>query len=80
MPRYTWSSPLALYDRAGNGYVFVADSAGNLFLYEGATGKELAVLSGTKTGSSGFSASPDAFDGDLVIGGEEGTIYGIHLS
>ncbi|MFN8242037.1 MAG: hypothetical protein U0X39_14955 [Bacteroidales bacterium] len=36
---YSWVSPIALYDREGNPYIYFADVAGNIFLLDGLTGK-----------------------------------------
>ena len=39
MSDYTWSSPIALYDKDGNGYVIVCDSTGNMYMIDGLTGE-----------------------------------------
>lgn len=36
---YSWVSPIALYDRMGNAYVYFADVAGNVFLVDGESGE-----------------------------------------
>lgn len=35
---YSWVSPIALYDKEGNAYIYFSDVAGNIFLVDGATG------------------------------------------
>jgi len=36
---YSWVSPIALYDKEGNAYIYFSDVAGNIFLVEGSTGE-----------------------------------------
>ncbi|HVN57311.1 MAG TPA: hypothetical protein VMT63_03345 [Bacteroidales bacterium] len=36
---YSWVSPIALYDREGNAYIYFSDVGGNIYLVEGSTGE-----------------------------------------
>lgn len=36
---YSWVSPIALYDRDGNPYIYFSDVVGNIFLIDGLTGE-----------------------------------------
>ena len=38
MKYYSWSSPVAVYDAKGDGYIILCDSDGNMFLLDGRTG------------------------------------------
>ena len=78
MDAYSWSSPTLVYNSAGNGYLIQADSSGNLFLLDGASGQVLGAAAPTKTN---FEASPAVFGNMLVLGcrGEQ-KIFGIRLS
>ena len=63
LDHYAWSSPLDIYDREGNMYIFLADSRGHVMLIDGATGdlmfqKKIADL---------FEASPVAFNNQIII-------------
>ncbi|ABX42456.1 hypothetical protein [Lachnoclostridium phytofermentans] len=39
MANYGWSSPIALYDKDGNGYVILCDSTGNMYMVDGVSGE-----------------------------------------
>lgn len=76
MRRYAWSSPVAVYDAAGRGYLLQGDSAGTLMLIEGRTGK---VLSSVDLGAN-IEASPAVFDDMLVVGTRGQKIFGVRIS
>ena len=76
MDNYTWSSPVALYNEEGKGYIAVADSGGYMHLVDGASGETLYSL---PLGSN-VEASPIAFDNRIVIGTRGNGIYGIEVS
>lgn len=78
MDYYSWSSPTVVYNSSGTGYVVQADSHGNIFLLDGASG---SLLGKTAPTDSNFEASPAVFDNILVLGcrGDQ-TIFGIRLS
>lgn len=76
MSDYTWSSPLALYDTAGNGYLIVCDSTGNMYMIDGMTGNLLDTIN---LGGSNIEASPSAFENTIVVGTRGKEIYGIKV-
>ena len=73
MEHYSWSSPIALYDAEGNGYVILCDSDGNMFLLDGLTGE---CYSSVNLGNN-IEASPAAFENMIVVGTRGQRIYGI---
>ncbi len=73
MSDYTWSSPIALYDKDGNGYVIVCDSTGNMYMIDGLTGE----LYDTTNLGGNIEASPAAFENTIVVGTRGKKIYGI---
>lgn len=73
MSDYTWSSPIALYDKDGNGYVIVCDSTGNMYMVDGLTGE----LYDTTNLGANIEASPAAFENTIVVGTRGKKIYGI---
>ncbi len=75
MSDYTWSSPLALYDAEGNGYVIFCDSTGNMYMVDGLTGK----LYDTTNLGANVEASPAAFENTIVVGTRGKEIYGIKV-
>ena len=75
MSRYTWSSPVALYDDNGDGYLIVCDSGGNVKFINGKTGE---TLNSINLGSN-IEASPAVFNDMLVIGTRGQKVYGIKI-
>lgn len=73
MANYTWSSPIALYDKNGDGYVILCDSDGNMFLIDGRTGELYDTINLGKN----IEASPAAFGNTIVVGTRGQKIYGI---
>lgn len=65
MEYYTWSSPVALYDKDGNGYIILCDSKGNMFMLDGRTGK---LYDRINLGGANIEASPAAFENTIVVG------------
>lgn len=65
MEYYTWSSPIALYDEQGNGYVILCDSKGNMYLLDGRTGEQYDRIN---LGGANIEASPAAFENTIVVG------------
>jgi outer membrane protein assembly factor BamB len=63
LDNYAWSSPLDIYDRQGNMYIFLADSKGFVMLFDGITGAEISKLKIADL----FEASPVAYDNMIVI-------------
>lgn len=78
MDKYSWSSPAVVYTADGTGYLIQADSGGNIFLFDGATGRLLNQIAPT---TSNFEASPAVFGQMLILGcrGDQ-KIFGIRLS
>ncbi len=75
MTRYPWSSPVAVYDAAGNGYIVQCNQEGNMYLLDGATGELLDTINL----ESNIEASPAVFGNTVVVGTRGGYIYGITL-
>ncbi len=65
MEYYTWSSPVALYDQNGDGYIILCDSKGNMFLIDGRSGK---LYDRINLGGANIEASPAAFENTIVVG------------
>ena len=76
MTNYAWSSPAAVYEPDGTGYVVVCDSAGYAMLYEGRTGR----LCSTIFLGGLVEASPAVFNDMLVVGTRAKKIAGIRIS
>ena len=88
MEYYTWSSPIAMYDADGNGYLILCDSKGNMFFIDGITGKLYDTIN---LAGANIEATPAAFENTIVVGtrgvgtvssllGAEGKrIYGIRM-
>jgi outer membrane protein assembly factor BamB len=72
---YGWSSPVAVYNEDGNGWILQANSQGVLTMYEGRTGREIAniELEGNIEGS------PAVYGDILVVGTRDKKIYGIKI-
>lgn len=64
MSNYSWSSSVAVYDKNGNSYIVVCDSAGNVKLLKGSTGKLVAQIN---IGSN-IEGSPAVFENMIVVG------------
>ncbi len=72
---YPWSSPVAVYDSQGKGYVIMGTTGGFLYLFDGLTGEVLAHLD---LGSN-IEASPAVFNNMLVVGTRNTGIYGVKI-
>lgn len=70
MDAYSWASPIDLYDKKGNCYVFFTDVYGTIYLINGVTGK---IIHREKT-SYIFESSPIAWDNRIVVGTRGKTI------
>ncbi|MBR0026721.1 MAG: PQQ-binding-like beta-propeller repeat protein, partial [Clostridia bacterium] len=75
MERYPWSSPVAVYDENGKGYIIQCNGAGNMFLLDGLTGELLDTI----TLNGNIEASPAIFNNTIVVGTRSNAIYGITL-
>ncbi|MFC5648769.1 PQQ-binding-like beta-propeller repeat protein [Paenibacillus solisilvae] len=71
MPNYAWSSPVDVYDKSGKSYIIQADSAGNIHLLDGKTGKVLHTI---RLGSN-IEASPAVYNDKIVVAARGGIIY-----
>lgn len=75
MDHYAWSSPVAVYNEAGEGYLVAFDSQGGGFLLDGATGQ---MLDTTDVGSL-VEATPVVYNNRIVVGTRGQLICGIDL-
>ncbi len=75
LSNYTWSSPVAVYTEAGDAYVIICDTAGNMFFIDGVTGK---ILDTVNLGSN-VEASPAVFKNTIVVGTRGTKIYGVKV-
>lgn len=73
---YPWSSPVAVYDAAGKGYLIQCNKSGYIHLIDGRTGK---IINEMSLGSN-VEASPAVFNNMAVVGTRGGLIYGIDLN
>ncbi len=72
---YPWSSPVAFYDKAGNGYLIQCNKSGYIHLIDGMTG---AIIYEMSLGSN-VEASPAIFNDTIVVGTRGGLIYGLKI-
>ncbi|MDO4318866.1 MAG: PQQ-binding-like beta-propeller repeat protein [Lachnospiraceae bacterium] len=72
---YSWSSPVAVYDKKGDGYIILCDSDGNMHLLDGRTGE----LKDTINLGKNVEASPAVFENTIVVGTRGKKIYAITL-
>ncbi|MDD4075470.1 MAG: PQQ-binding-like beta-propeller repeat protein [Eubacteriales bacterium] len=72
---YPWSSPVTVYDAAGNGYIIQCNKSGYIHLIDGMTGTILFEMS---LGSN-IEASPAVFENTIVVGTRGGLIYGLKI-
>ena len=73
---YSWSSPVAVYDRDGNGYLVFCNSGGYMYLIDGLTGKVLDTLNV----KGHVEASPAVFNDTVVVGTRSQLIWGVKLT
>lgn len=79
MDAYCYSSPVAVYDEAGKGWIIQACSNGTIFLLDGLTGAEISTLEVEGV----IEGSPAVYGNTMVIGTTgKGTsfIYGIKIN
>lgn len=75
MKNYAWSSPADVYDKAGNGYIVQADSAGAVFVIDAKNGE----VKGSINVGSNVEASPAVFNNYVVVASRGGKIFGLRL-
>ena len=73
---YSWSSPVAVYDKDGNGYLVFCTSGGYMYFIDGLTGK---VLDSLNIGGN-VEASPAVYNSTIVVGTRSQTIWGVNLT
>ncbi|MEN6418560.1 MAG: PQQ-binding-like beta-propeller repeat protein [Clostridiaceae bacterium] len=79
MEKYTWSSPVAVYDDSGNAYIVVcegSDTGGKIFLLDGKTGTVLSTFDSQKN----IEASPAVYGNMIIIGTRGMKILGVKIS
>ena len=79
MEKYTWSSPVAVYDENGNAYIVVcegSDTGGKVFLLDGKTGTLLSTFDAEKN----IEASPAVYGNTIVFGTRGMKIWGVKIS
>lgn len=59
---YTWVSPLLVRDRSGNGFIYLSDVGGNVYIIEAATGSVVAKKNFGVT----FESSPIAWNNRII--------------
>jgi len=64
MSAYSWASPIALYDREGNCFVFFTDVYGGIYLIDGLTGQVIVKQKMDIV----FESSPIAWGNRIVVG------------
>lgn len=87
MNLYSWSSPVDCYDDAGNAYIVMCDSGGQVHYVNAANGQRLTYLqtirnkglsNETKEGLN-MESSPSVFNNTMVIGTRSGSVFGIKI-
>ncbi len=73
---YGWSSPVAVYDKDGNGYLVFCTSGGYMYLVDGLTGKILDSLDV----KGHVEATPAVYNGTVVVGTRSQLIWGVKLT
>jgi outer membrane protein assembly factor BamB len=72
---YIWSSPVAVYDSQGKGYIITCTTAGSVCLLDGLTGE----LLDTFDAGSNIEATPIVFNDMLIVGTRATGIIGLKL-
>jgi hypothetical protein len=72
---YSWSSPVIVYDEAGNGYIIYCAFNGYVYLLDGRTGEVLDDI----YLNSNLEASPAVYENTMVVGTRANGIWGITL-
>ena len=82
MNKYTYSSPVDVYDKEGNGYILIGDSYGQIHLVDAQTGERIThiLVDSDVTGQAVFEASAAVYGDTLVIGSKTGSIYAVKIS
>ena len=72
---YSWSSPVVVYDKSGDGYLITADSSGTIYLLDARTGKQLDTFAS----GANVEATPAVFNNRVIVGTRGQNIYGLKL-
>ncbi|MFC5405957.1 PQQ-binding-like beta-propeller repeat protein [Cohnella soli] len=75
MKNYAWSSPVDVYDEAGNAYLLQANSVGLVSVIDAKSGQ----VRGSLNIGTNIEASPAVFNDMAVVASRGGIIYGIKL-
>lgn len=75
MPNYSWSSPVDVYDEAGNAYIIQGDSAGKLHLLDG----KIGVILDSIALNANIESSPVVFENYIVVATRGGKVYGVKI-
>ena len=73
---YSWSSPVTVYDKDGNGYLVYCTAGGYMYFIDGLTGK---VLDSLNVGGN-VEASPAVYNNTIVVGTRSQQIWGVNLT
>lgn len=73
---YSWSSPVCVYNKDGEGNVIYCSSSGKMFLLDGLTGEERYSL---KLSDGVIESSPAVYNDMAVVGIRANIIYGVKL-
>ena len=81
MNKYTYSSPVDVYDKEGNGYILIGDSYGQIHLVDAQTGERIThiLVISDVTDQAVFEASAAVYEDTLVIGSRTGSIFAIKI-
>lgn len=71
LPNYSWASPIALYTKSGDCYLFFTDVFGNVYLADGFTGKIIHKEHFPVV----WESSPVAWNNRVVVGARGNKIY-----
>lgn len=75
LEHYAWSSPVGFYNEDNKLFVVLGDCAGNMYIFEGATGKRLFMK---KIGDN-FESSPAVAGNSLVVGSRGKVIFKMNV-
>ena len=72
---YSWSSPVAVYDSDGKGYIIYGTSGGYIYLLDGLTKQKLDSVD---LGGN-IESTPAVFENTVVVGTRSQLIYGLNM-
>jgi hypothetical protein len=75
MDNYSWASPIDLYDKKGNCYVFFTDVYGTIYLIDGVSGKLIIK----QKMDAIWESSPVAWGNKIILGSRGNKIFGFEL-